>query len=130
MKLYRTPTGHWAGNQDDARALAKQYDTDWEPCEVPDNKAGLLAFLNEHQVGYISVHSDDYDLPPIKVVATDAANTPVAAVRDLGTAPNPAVAKIYDRLAMEEAILEAPLDTAVALAELVMSRIRDFTRGK
>lgn len=117
MKLYRTPTGHWAGNQDDARALAKDLDTTWEPCEVPDNKAGLLAFLNQHSVGAVS-----FDTPEVRTPNDERVPEPPATV-------HPAQ-KVWDRLSMEEAILVAPLDTAVALAELVMSRIRDFARGK
>ena len=33
-------------------------------------------------------------------------------------------------MAIEEAILIAPLDTALALGELVMSRMRDFAKVK
>lgn len=114
MKLYRTHTGHWAGNQDDARALAKAYDTEWEPCEVPDNKAGLLAFLNEHSVGADKPTQIVYRAEPVTPAKPE----------------EPKELKGWTRLDMEEAILSAPLETAVALAELVMSRIRDFTRGK
>lgn len=117
MKLYRTPTGHWAGNQDDARALAKDLNTTWEPCEVPDNKAGLLAFLNKYSVGAESFDTPEVHTPKVEPVA----QTPALV--------HPAQ-KQWDRLAMEEAILVAPLDTAVALAELVMSRIRDFCKER
>ena len=49
MRLYVTPKGRWAGTQADARVLAKE-DGAWIEHEVPTEKAGLLAFLNEHQV--------------------------------------------------------------------------------
>lgn len=112
MKLYRTPTGHWAGTKDDAAFLAKTHNTTYEQCEVPYDKAGLLAFLNDFQVG-----------------AEQAPQTPQAPVVHVPQTPHPAQ-KQWDRLAVEEFIMYAPLDTAVALAELVMSRIRDFVRGK
>lgn len=115
MKLYRTPTGHWAGTKDEAITLAKAHNTTYEHCEVPYDKAGLLAFLNEFQVG-----------------AEHAPQTPQAPAQQVAQAPqtpHPAQ-KQWDRLAVEEFILMAPLDTAVALTELVMSRIRDFVRGK
>lgn len=51
MRLYRTPAGSWAGTQADAKALAKADATTWAEVEVPVDKPGLLAFLNEHKVG-------------------------------------------------------------------------------
>ncbi len=51
MRLYRTPSGKWAGTQDDAKALAKAEGTTWALVEVPVDKPGLLAFLNDHRVG-------------------------------------------------------------------------------
>lgn len=115
MKLYRTPTGHWAGTKDDAAFLAKTHNTTYEQCEVPYDKAGLLAFLNDFQVGAEQV--------PQTIQA------PVVQAPQIPQTPHPAQ-KQWDRLAVEEFMMLAPLDTAVALAELVMSRIRDFTRGK
>ena len=43
---------------------------------------------------------------------------------------NPAMVKVHQRLDVEEFIMLAPLDTALALGELVMSRMRDFVKGK
>lgn len=122
MKLYRSPTGHWHGTKEDAENFAKTFTTTWEVCEVPYDKKGLLAFLNEHKVGQAQ-YAETFPmekLPPVEdemrfnVVKNDPA-------------PNQ---KVYDRLALEEAILVAPLDTALALGELVMSRMRDFVKGK
>lgn len=44
MRLYRTAAGHWHGTQDAARADAGR---DWQQIEVPTDKPGLLAWLNE-----------------------------------------------------------------------------------
>ena len=52
MILYTTKQGHWAGTQADARKLKKQHGTPCEPYEVPVSKQELLAFLNEHRVGW------------------------------------------------------------------------------
>lgn len=51
MRLYRTPSGSWAGTQADARALAKSEGSSWMEVIVPDDKPGLLAFLNDNRVG-------------------------------------------------------------------------------
>lgn len=51
MRLYRTPTGQWAGTQEDAKALAKAEGITWTLVDVPVDKPGLLAFLNLHRVG-------------------------------------------------------------------------------
>lgn len=119
MKLYRSPTGHWHGTKEDAEAFAKKFTTTWEVCEVPYDKKGLLAFLNEHKVGRTQ-YAETFPmekLPPVE---------PNPTVPQL----NPTLQKVWDRMAIEEAILEAPLDTALALGELVMSRMRDFVKGK
>lgn len=57
MILYKTPAGVWTGTQADARAAAKAESGDpknWAEIDVPVNKAGLMAFLNEHRVGAVS----------------------------------------------------------------------------
>lgn len=122
MKLYRTPTGHWAGNQDDARALAKQHNTEWELCEVPENKAGLLAFLNENRVGAV----DDFVTPEEEVVNTGSTfDTPTPVVFPTETVHQ----KQLRRLEVEEFIFAAPLEVAMAMGEIAMNRMRDFARG-
>lgn len=134
MKLYRTPTGHWLGTKEDAEAFAKKFTTTWEVCEVPYDKKGLLAFLNEHKVGRTQ-YAETFPiekLPPVedemrfKVMRTVDGGTSVVKASQ---APHPAQ-KQWDRLAVEEFILVSPLDTALALGELVMSRMRDFVKGK
>lgn len=134
MKLYRSPTGHWHGTKDDAIAFATKFTTTWEVCEVPYDKKGLLAFLNEHKVGRTQ-YAETFPmekLPPVE----DELRFKVQKTVDGGTvvvkAPpvNQTLQKVWDRLAVEEFILVSPLDTALALGELVMSRMRDFVKGK
>jgi len=52
MRLYRTDAGKWAGTQEEARALAKSAGCAWHQVEVPTDKPGLLAFLNQEQALY------------------------------------------------------------------------------
>lgn len=125
MKLYRTPTGHWAGTKDDAAALAKAHGTTFEQCEVPYDKPGLLAFLNEHRVGAVADTTDD----PEEVVPTGST---------FDTPPTPAVFNTQEtahqkqmrRLDVEEFIFAAPLEVAMAMGEIAMNRMRDFAREK
>lgn len=123
MKLYRTPTGHWAGTKDEAITIAKVHDTTYEQYDVPYDKAGLLAFLNGFKVGAVSTPTSQTDDNQVVLVRTPVFVKPSEVTRSHSQ-------KIWDRMELEDAILEAPLDTAVALAELVMCRIRDFTKGK
>jgi hypothetical protein len=51
MKLYQSPDGVWTGTQADAKAHAREAGVSWREVEVPTDKAGLMAFLNEHRVG-------------------------------------------------------------------------------
>lgn len=46
MRLYVTPAGQWAGTQADAKKLGQFVEVD-----VPTDKPGLLAWLNENRVG-------------------------------------------------------------------------------
>jgi hypothetical protein len=123
MKLYRTPTGHWAGTKDEAIVIAKAHDTTYEQYDVPYDKAGLLAFLNGYKVGAVPTSSGPTDDTDFVVVRSPVFVKPSEVTRSHSQ-------KIWDRMELEDAILAAPLDTAVALAELVMCRIRDFTKGK
>lgn len=50
MRLYRILGAAWAGTQADAKAAAKDANTPWHEYEVPTDKTGLLAFLNERNV--------------------------------------------------------------------------------
>jgi hypothetical protein len=49
MKLYSNGLGAWAGTQADAKKFAETY-CDFETIDVPTDKAGLLRFLNRHEV--------------------------------------------------------------------------------
>lgn len=51
MRLYRTTIGQWAGTQSDARLFKATHGVDFEQVDVPTDKAGLLEFLNRHEVG-------------------------------------------------------------------------------
>jgi hypothetical protein len=124
MKLYHTPTGHWAGTKDDAAALAKEHDTTFDLCDVPYDKAGLLVFLNSHRVG--------------AALAVSTSHTPQSSEKPAESKIEPWLSEWERRmkatkdrndamLALEHAILAAPLETAVRLGELVMSRMRKFT---
>jgi hypothetical protein len=123
MKLYRTPTGHWAGTKDEAITISKAHDTTYEQYDVPYDKAGLLAFLNGFKVGAVPTSNNQTDDTQFVVV-----RTPVFVKPSEVTRSHPQ--KIWDRMELEDAIMDAPLDTAIALAELVMSRIRDFVQRK
>lgn len=116
MKLYRTPTGHWAGTKDDAAALAKAHNTTYEQCEVPYDKAGLLAFLNDFQVGAVVINEASVQAPA-------QAPTPVVFAETTHQ-------KQMHRLAVEEFIFAAPLEVAMAMGEIAMNRMRDFAREK
>lgn len=54
MRLYQSPDGVWTGTQADAKAHARDANTTWKETEVPVDKAGLMAFLNQHRVGAAS----------------------------------------------------------------------------
>ncbi len=47
MKLYRIAGLGWTGTQAEARAEAKHHGTAWQPVEVPTDKPGLIAWLND-----------------------------------------------------------------------------------
>tara|TARA_R110002072_G_scaffold172235_2_gene326195 strand:+ start:345 stop:689 length:345 start_codon:yes stop_codon:yes gene_type:complete len=58
MRLYTDNKGVWAGTQSDAKKL----DGSFELAEVPTDKATLLTFLNEYQVGQADVISAQMDM--------------------------------------------------------------------
>ena len=47
MNLYINTDQQWSGTQADAKALGKKF----KPVEVPVDKAGLIAFLNDLSFG-------------------------------------------------------------------------------
>lgn len=63
MRLYLTTCGHWRGTQADARQINKQF-----TCEdVPTDKAGLLAWLNEN----CGPRSEPVQAQPVLVTHTE-----------------------------------------------------------
>lgn len=85
MRLYRTPSGSWAGTQADAKALAKSEGTAWAELEVPTDKPGLLAFLNENRVGAARRPEERTERLEATPPAREAQSTPTAPPRpDMG----------------------------------------------
>lgn len=146
MKLYLSPDGVWTGTQADAKAHARAANTTWKECEVPVDKAGLMAFLNHHRVGAAAPVASSAPPPQPEAVQVGGIvkhETPAVVTRlDAPTAPvapwlaawQKAMRANGDRndliLALEETILTAPLATATRLAGIAMSRIEDFVREK
>lgn len=110
MRLYQSPDGVWTGTQADAKAHAKEANTAWKEVEVPVDKAGLMAFLNQHKVGAASSVSPA--LAPAPVTAAPPAPLPQA----------------IQSIPLEEAILELPLPEAIRLGGIVFERIREFAK--
>jgi hypothetical protein len=50
MRLYRILETGWAGTQDDAKIRSKEAGRPWHVFDVPTDKPGLLAFLEERNV--------------------------------------------------------------------------------
>ena len=50
MRLYVNSNNQWFGNQDDANAAKSPY----ELCVVPDDKKGLITFLNNFKAKEVS----------------------------------------------------------------------------
>lgn len=62
MKLYKNSNGVWAGTQAKARSFCGK---DYTAVDVPVDKAGLLQFLNLHQVcSYTSNGKEDIEDKP------------------------------------------------------------------
>ncbi len=68
------PIRQMAGSQDDAKALAKAGGTTWALVEVAVDKAGLLAFLNDHRVGATPIAEPRTEPPRL---------APISAQRDM-----------------------------------------------
>jgi len=76
MRLYRTEIGQWAGTQADARKFAATHGVDWEQVEVPTDKPGLLAWLNNMAAGNgpNDTMIDDGDEPEFRPTLDDYRN--------------------------------------------------------
>lgn len=78
MRPYRlTVRGrpHYAGTQADARALKRDTGATWTEVEVPTDKAGLLAFLNENGPSS-PAPTDPAPAPPVVDAPADDAPPP------------------------------------------------------
>lgn len=47
MKLYRAAGHLWLGTQAEAKAVAREHGTKWTAVDVPTDKPGLIAWLND-----------------------------------------------------------------------------------
>lgn len=102
MRLYQIrDIGFWLGTQAEAKAASKEHGLPWNECDVPTDKAGLMAFLAEHQVGKPSG------------IARPIAPPPVADTSKPGLAPMP-----------EDAFEALPLAMQLHLAALALENAR------
>lgn len=115
MRLYRTGAGQWTGTQADARALAGK---DWAEIEVPTDKPGLLAWLN------------DQATPPDtgRMAAPQPAAAPPAAAPPPAPAQAPLRPSLERVLAVEDMIAEADIPRASMLAHHCHCRIAELIR--
>lgn len=99
MRFYRITVrgrARYAGTQVDACAMKRETGADWSEVEVPTDKAGLLAFLNENALGPLAP-IDPPSAPPVAGVpivqafAPAAAPLPLDAISVLARMDNPAL---------------------------------------
>lgn len=85
MNLYRDEFGHWTGTQADAKTAAAG--AQWALVEVPVDKAGLIAWLNEYEkalqpkaviVG--DTHIADFEPAPLPPPLMEVVSQPPVAV--------------------------------------------------
>lgn len=96
MRLYRTATGHWTGTIADATKAARiDADGRWDQIEVPTDKAGLIAFLNDMEARPATPAASQPDFP----VQPDVA----AVVEPKAPPPTPASADAVADWIMDEA---------------------------
>lgn len=143
MKLYTTPKGRWAGTQADAKAIGKE-DGGWSEAEVPTDKPGLLAFLNEHLVGGLPLTTTEVDARRTIAAAEEVFAGPgedhpkvTAALKNpTYHDPNKASletsrvfdAKLRDDLAVEEQIANADYARLGSLAQHVAWRFEELAK--
>ena len=103
MRLYTDSKGRWAGTQSDAKQFGA-----FEQVEVPTDKATLLEFLNEYQVGAADVISAQMEMVQQKAHPMSSSADPNAYdVRDavlncgrehLGSALGAIVSRLHDEM--------------------------------
>lgn len=107
MRLYVTPSGRWAGTQVDARKVASEADAGrWAEFEVPTDKPGLLAFLDERRI-----KADPSEQLTTDEVA-DLAFGPIATAPPAAPASVPALDAAKGRSRTAREIVEFILDDA------------------
>lgn len=87
MKLYLTDNRHWTGTQVDAKAAG----SDVQNIEVPTDKPGLLAFLNEEWDAFYAEIDRLKGAAPADAADEDrpeVAAPPVSADQPMGTRPS------------------------------------------
>jgi hypothetical protein len=132
MRLYVTPSGRWAGTQAAAVAVAREADAGrWTQFEVPTDKPGLLAFLDERRVRAEAGLPDD-----LAIAAADSFDT----IMDRVDAP-PAAAPVREPLAVapdgakvalitvEEFIQNADAGQLASVANNVCWRIKELAKA-
>jgi len=136
MKLYTTELGHWAGTQADARKLKKQYGTPCDVLEVPVNKKGLLAFLNERRVKTCEVDATESNAGDLGEKVTAVAE--VEEERKIVGEPREQYMRAWRqeqanldaefgvRAAIEDVLLEAPLDDLAQYTSVLISRLGEI----
>lgn len=107
MRLYLTTTGQWSGTQSDAAGLVRASGGTWEQVDVPTDKPGLIAWLNDRRACAAPVTA-----PP--------ASTPTGA--DAERAEN------LRRISIEEEIQRCDLPRLAVLAENVAWRFHELAR--
>jgi hypothetical protein len=125
MRLYRTEAGKWAGTQDEARQLAGRA---WSQVEVPTDKPGLLAFLNEMAAkaprSPVERLEPDH-APPHQAEAKSTPASPAAAPASISKVQH----KVQHDIKVEEEIAGADLPTTIRLADHIMWRLNEHVRS-
>lgn len=109
MRLYLTSTGQWTGTQSDAAGLVRANGGTWEQVDMPDDKAGRIAWLNERWARS----------SPGPALSTPSAPTYAEAQR----------AENLRRISIEEEIQSCDLPRLAVLAENVAWRFHELARN-
>lgn len=121
MKLYKVnmplyaPALAWEGTQDDAKACARANPgSTWEAVEVPTDKAGLLAWLNNNATFYDLERPTTEPEPSKPDVCPACKRTPAAQAK---------MAAGLDSLVLVERIMAAEGWELARLTEAVIERL-------